>query len=217
MNDLLDAVDALTKPTRRKIIQDNPEGPEPTRVVHVEDAPLLDQLDEAIRSNMGGTTLGASDPRTRSVMNLGAYEIAKGIAGKVNGWARMANATVDKDSLTHTLRAWHAKFIGTVHEARVESIYTREMESWAAQILDILDPPKEMDFAQNCPVCGSDCWYSKAEKTSYERPLIVRYRPADSGVVKDATGLCRACGAVWSARELAYELEQAELAREASA
>ena len=207
MTDLLSAVHALTRPVHRKIIQDNPDGPETTRVVTIIDQPLLEQLDAAIGSNAGGSTHGGSDPRTRSVMNLGAYETAKTIEDKVRGWARMAGAEVDKGSLAKTLEHWHIKFIGNALMTNHDG-HTKILRGWAAQIVATLDPPKEKDLPDQCPSCGAGEWWRDGER--FQRPLIIRYRPADSGVVKDATGMCRACATTWGARELAYELEQAE-------
>lgn len=207
MTDLLTAVRSLTQPTHHKVIVDNPGGPEATRVVTVTDESLLDQIDNAIRSSMGGTTSGGSDPRTRSILNIGAFNVAQSITNEVHDWARSAGSVIDKGSLGHTLEAWYVAFIGGIEDGDTKA---KKLRGWAAQIVATLAPPKEMDFAQNCPACGSDCWYSQAEQASFPRPLIVYYQPADSGVVMDAKGMCRACKKVWGARELAYELEAAE-------
>jgi len=209
MTDLLSAVHALTRPVHRKIIQDNPDGPETTRVVTIIDQPLLEQLDAAIGSNAGGSTHGGSDPRTRSVMNLGAYETAKTIEDKVRGWARMAGAEVDKGSLAKTLEHWHIKFIGNALVVDHDG-HTKILRGWAATIRATLEPEKELDFAEPCPACGSDCWYNAATEQSYPRPLVIRYKPGDIGIVQTATGLCRACHKTWGVRELAYALEADE-------
>jgi len=206
MTELLEATRALTHPTHRKVILDNPDGPQPTRVVTVTDESLLNQIDNAIRSSMGGNTPGGSDPRTRSILNIGAFNVAQSITVTVHDWARAAGSAINKGSLSDTLEAWYVAFIGGIDDGHGKAM---TMRGWANQIEATLNPPKEMDFAQNCPACGSDCWYSPAEKASYPRPLIVYYQPADSGVVMDAKGLCRACKRVWGARELAYELELA--------
>ena len=207
--DLLNALDALTKPIHRKILQDTPDGPELTKTVTVVDVPLLDQLDDAIRSSMGGTTSGGSDPATRSLVNAGALLKMFQISSEVCDWARAAGAVIDKGSLSNTLRAWYAKFIGRATQEDRSEYYTRRLVGWASQIMATLDPPKEMDFADPCPECQSDCYWDKETQQSYSRPLVVRYRPAESGVVLDAVGTCRACGKTWGARELAYELERA--------
>ena len=207
--DLLNALDDLTRPVQRKIIQDTPNGPELTRTVTVTDVALLDQLDEAIRSSMGGTTQGGSDPATRSLVNAGALVKMFQISSEVFDWARAAGAVIDKGSLSNTLRAWHAKFIGRATQEDRSEYYTRRLTGWAAQIIATLDPPKQMDFPNPCPACESDCYWDKETQQSYSRPLVVRYRPAESGVVMDAVGACRACGKTWGARELAFELERA--------
>lgn len=206
MTDLISALTALTKPTRRKIIQDNPAGPQPTKMVEVVDAALLEQLDEAIRSSMGGTTSGGSDPATRSLFDADALERMAAISAKVNSWARMAGSVIDKGSVSVTLERWHVKFIGDALVTN-HDVYAGIMRKWAAQISAALDRPREKDLPDECPNCGAKEWWRDGVR--YYRPLIIRYRPADSGVVKDATAACRACEETWGARELAFELEEA--------
>jgi len=208
MTDLLDAVHALTRPVHRKIIQDNPDGPETTRVVTIIDQPLLEQLDAAIRSDIGGTVSGGSDPRTRSLVDAGALMKMMQISSQVGDWARIVGSDIDKASLPVTLERWHVKYLGGVHEQGISDGHTKILTKWAESIVEMLNPPKQMDFAQPCPACSSDCWWDPKTEASYPRPLVVYYRPADSGVVLNATGLCRACKKVFGARELAYALEQ---------
>ncbi|MBC7594515.1 MAG: hypothetical protein H7288_11355 [Kineosporiaceae bacterium] len=175
----------------------------------VVDKPLLEQLDEAIRSNMGGSTRGASDPAARAVANLGALMKMMQISSQIMDWARIVGSVIDKPSMVVTLERWHVKYIGGVHDDAITAGHARMLTSWAEQIEALLDPPREMDFEQNCPTCGSDCWWSPADKASYPRPIVVKYRPGEP--IDSAEGLCRACKTVFGARELQFELEKAQI------
>lgn len=203
MTDLLSAVDALTKPTTSKHMVGD-------LLATVTLPPLLEQLDEAIRSNMGGTTPGGSDPRTRNMVNAGAFMKACQISSQLGDWARSAGSVIVKQDMGATLTKWHAKFIGTPRSAEQEQSYIRRMNGWAAQIIATLDPPKEADLPYNCPVCdASEFWF---EGERYYRPLVIRYRPADEGMVEKARAVCRACEATWGVREIQYEIEKKETA-----
>jgi hypothetical protein len=208
MTDLLEAVWALTRPTHRKVIVDNPAGPLPTKVVTVTDEALLEQIDNAIRSNMGGSTPGGSDPRTRSILNIGAFNVVQAIADKVHMWARMAGSVIDKESLPKTLEAWHAKFIAHPWDIN-DAVHTKIMRGWAAQIQATLAPPREKDLPDPCPACGASEWWRDGER--FFRPLIIRYKPDDPAMVDRAVGMCRACAETWGVRELQFELEKAQI------
>ncbi|TFD61119.1 hypothetical protein E3T43_01210 [Cryobacterium sp. Hh7] len=206
--DLLDALDALTKPTHRKIIQDDPNGPELTKVVHVEDDALLDQLDNAIRSSMGGTTSGGSDPATRSLVDSGALMRFMQISSEVQQWARVAGAVIDKASVGITLRNWFVRFKEYPISTRTVTFYTKQLRKWAFQIEATLNPPKEKDLPDACPSCGASEWWDPATKERYYRPLVIRYQPDSPTMVDDARGVCRACAKTWGVRELQFEIEE---------
>jgi len=213
MSDLLDAVDDLTKPQRQKFMQDTVDGG--TVMVTVCQGSLLEQLDAAIRSNMGGTTAGSSDPATRSLANAAALMKMMQISSVIIDWARIHGAPITKGSPQTTLRAWYVTFNGSPHSPEIRAEHTKQLRRWAVQINAVLDPPREKDLPDACPLCGATEWWDPANGDKYSRPLVIRYRPADDGLVRDATGHCRACAKVWNARELAYEIEVADTARRA--
>ena len=207
-NDLLDALDALTNPVHRKIIQDNPDGPEATKVVHVEDDPLLDQLDNAIRSSMGGTTSGGSDPATRSLVDSGALMRLMQISSQAQQWARAAGSVIDKGSVGNTLRIWFVRFGEYPSSTETVEFYTKQLRKWAHQIEASLNPLKEKDLPDECPACGATEWWDPSTKERYYRPLVIRYQPDSPTMVDDARGVCRACAKTWGVRELQFEIEE---------
>ena len=204
-NELLDAIWALTKPrTIKHLIGD--------KLVSVTLPPLFDQLDTAITSSMGGTTPGGSDPSNRSVANDGALMRLIQISSQVGDWARMVGSIIDKQSNAVTLERWYVKHAARPHSPEIVDSHTGQLVRWAGQIEALLDPPKEMDFAQRCPSCSSDCWFDTETKASYPRPLILNFRPGEP--IENARGRCRACKKTWGGREMAYELEVAEMETE---
>jgi len=206
MSDLLSAVDALTKPRHSKTVQSNEAGI--TCVSPVELPPLLDDLNDAIYASMGGNTSGASDPATRAPVNILALQTLMRISEQVAGWARMAGVVVDKENTTSTLRRWYVKFSQRQISGEVESMYVSQMKAWESQIINALDPPREKDLPSDCPSCGASEWWKDGER--FRRPLVIRYRADDGDMIDNATGMCRACAQVWSARALQYEIENVE-------
>lgn len=211
---LLDRVQKLTRPEHRKERQEIRKDGRPAgwQTITVTTPPLLEQLDDAIRSNMGASTPGASDPATRSVINIAAMLKLVQISSQIMDWARIAGSEVRKGDAAGTLDAWYVR-----HEQipdASDTFYKSTLKAWAGQIKGVLDPPRESDLPDACPVCGATEWWSTETFERYYRPLVIRYRPTGADMVEKATALCRACEQVWSVRELAYELEQAEKRRQ---
>ena len=209
-NPLLESVDALTKTVRTKVIQDGPigSGLDGQQTVTIELPPLLEQLDDAIRSSMGGaSTSGASLAFEGAVLNTGALFTAMKISSQIRDWCRIVGVTPVKHS-GDDLRAWYVATLtrNTGHE--VEQARITILNSWAAQIRALLDPPRERDLPDACPVCGAVEWWDPKDGKKYLRPLVIRYRPnTGADMIQQAKAMCRGCETVWGVRELAYAIE----------
>ena len=204
MNDLLDAVDALTKEQHYKVIQHldaQPPWKDGTqKTTRIPQPSLLTQLDDAITSSMGGSTPGARLASESSVLNVTALYEAIKIADLVKDWCKLAGIHPSKDT-SDNLRKWYVCTLATDDEHTWHLGY---LKRWAGTITNLLDPPRQKDLPDNCPVCGASEWWDKTSGNRYMRPLIIRYRDEAQST---ATGLCRACETVWTARELAWALE----------
>lgn len=205
-NPLLEALDDLTKPERRKVIQDGPIGTglDGQKVATVELPPLLDQLTQAIRASIGGSSRGASLAFEGAVLNTAALFTAMKISAQIGDWCRMVGVKPVKDS-TKDLRAWYVARQGTRQES--DEWHTQQLRKWAGQIRGLLDPPRERDLDDACPTCGATAWWDQKTGTKFLRPLVIQYRPHDPDMIQQAKALCKACDAVWGVRALAYELE----------
>lgn len=214
-NELLEAVDALSQPIKRKVIQDVLEGTKlaGTRTVTIEFPSLLNQLDGAIRGSIG---IGGSKAlaHERNMLDADALYKFVRISSIIRDWARSVQAKVTPGDAGATLRSWYTRYVE--RERTGESFYLKKLHGWGYEIEAKLDPPRIRELPQACPVCGADRYWNKSDKLSYLHPLIVEYRPTGPDMIQEARALCRACEKVWGVRELQYELEQAESSQESA-
>jgi hypothetical protein len=202
-NYLLDAVDELTKPKRTKVLQDD------GKTTTVTADPLLKQLDESIRSSLGAGSAGGRLAFEGAILNMAALFTAMKISSQIGDWCRLVDVRPVKDS-SNDLRAWYVASLSRDISEGSRKVQVKQLEKWAGQIRALLDPPKEWDLPDACPLCGATEWWDSKTGTKFLRPLIVQYRATGADMIQRAKGLCRACEAVWDVRELAYSLEHAE-------
>lgn len=195
MTGLLEAVDELTLPKRVKVMQDD-------GVVSVSIPPLLTQLDEIIRSDIGLTASGASLAHERNILDADALYRFIQISSQIRDWCRMVGVRPDK-APGRALRQWFVA--ATLDEPRT-AWHVRELGSWAAYIRAKLDPPRERELPDKCPECGAAEWWRDGVR--FLHPLVVKYRVGPS-LVEAAQASCRACAKSWAVRELAFALEGA--------
>lgn len=203
---LLDLVDALTLPQhtreRQEILKDGEVvGNQTVTITH---EALLVRLDNAIRSSMGGTTSGASLAHTRSLADDDALYKFILIEKQIKEWCQRYGAK-HGNGPAEDLRSWYAKTLETGIDEHHETYYVKTIGGWVGLINSKLDPWREMDLPDACPLCLAKAWWQDGEM--YLRPLIIKYRPESSDLVGEARALCRACETVWPARALAYDLE----------
>ncbi|WP_213816197.1 hypothetical protein [Glaciihabitans sp. dw_435] len=209
-NYLLDAVDALTKPVRSKVIQDSPDAAMPgTSVATVELPSLLDQLDEAIRGTIG---IGGSGSlaNERNMLNNDALHRFVTISSMIKDWARAVKIPVKTGDLPGPmLRAWFIAFTAAGQPSlEAERFYSRQMNGWAAQISAMFDPPRTRDLPDACPVCEATEWWNPETGQKYPRPLVISFHDGPD-LLDRGKGLCRACDTTFRIRELALAIETA--------
>jgi hypothetical protein len=228
--DLLNAVDALTVGTRTKVIHHSSDGDvhctsecvegQHTHISTAVQAPLLTQLNDAIRETMsarpGG---GASLAHTRGMLDSDALYLFSRIASTISDWAYQLDVP-HRATPVEMLRAWYVKRNESEHDDASDRFLTKVLRGWEGQINATLDPSEEQTLEEPCP--NPDCpqgvdehtgrpiWWNRQTRTSQTNPLIVSYRKDEPAkLVDNARARCRACGTEWSARALAWELERA--------
>jgi hypothetical protein len=214
-NYLLDAVDALTKPVRRKVIQDTEGGG--TQTVTIILPCLLEQLEASIYGsvvNDGGG--GSSAPQQRNVLDGDALFALVKMKSAIGDWSRMVGIRATKEAVDD-LRQWYIAY-----NARPASdgreFYERELGKWARQIEARLDPVKRLEITEPCPVCGAN-EYTDEEGQVLKFPVVVEWRESAGQPLERAAGLCRACLTVWEGghalRSLRFDLDVTPIETEA--
>lgn len=194
--DLIQAVDALTKPSRTKVVRDDGTM---TAIVH---EPLLVQLNNAIRSSIGGTIAGGGLSSERNLLdNEALFESIK-ITDAIGSWCRLAGVRPTKVPADDLL-AWF--------EANPDAgdFYTRTLEGWARFIRAKMDPTKALEIDGDCPECGAAVW-ADMEGGLHARPVLVTYQP--EAALETVTAACRVaeCLAIWEG-ETAIRLLRAQV------
>jgi hypothetical protein len=202
MNDLLDAVDALTKPSRRKVIQDD------GKTVTVVDLPLIEWLEQSIRATIG---IGGSGslPNERNMLDADALFQFSKITSVIKDWARAAGIDYQREATPITLlHGWYPRYMASNPSDESINFHTKMLSKWAWQIEAKSDPPKVADLPNRCPICDAETWWKDA--LQYARPLVIHYREngeTDLEAISHGKAMCRACEQVWGVRELAREIE----------
>lgn len=201
MTALLDAVEALTKPTINHIAQKDDHG-KWLRAHTVKSEPLLQQFADAVQPSSNRTTGSAATAATRAPIDLeAAFEFAK-MASQIGDWCRMVGVPATRHPV-EDLQRWYVARL-TLRDVD-DRFYIRALGSWAGIIRNHLDPPEKFVPEGLCPVCGGGSW-GDAINGGDLWPIIVKYRLDDDDQMTDETALCRLCQIVWDGRDSIEEL-----------
>lgn len=199
--DLLNALDALTRPTTYRRGTDTRERP-----------PILAQLRAAIVSSAstgGGKTL----PNERIPIDPRAMETYGRIARDIRlAHAGLAGRSSDRHP-EDLLRAWHVAFLHTNPEDAYIDGWTARINDWVAEVQRILDPPRTLELIDTpCIICG----HAEAVNGDgdMQAAIVIEYRRTPEELVADVRAMCRACRAVWEGKHgaesfMRYAEEQA--------
>ena len=217
INDLRDAIDALTKPIRSAIWQDEIDshgthtGQKLTR--HV-DQSLLYQLRNAISNNLGGGSAGGKAAHERTPFDVAAFTMYEDIDGRVKSWALDAGMTRSGSPVEDVLRAWFPVWTVKVIPDELVDRHTAILTRWAVSINDLVDPPTKQELTAPCPLCGQ-MWATvgKGEETESVRALWAVWR--ENG--DQSFEMCRACDHIWqgvsSMRRLRISIDEQKAER----
>jgi hypothetical protein len=215
---LADLVDDLTRP---KTVA-NWQGKRLARRV---DPPMLDALQEAVASNVGGT--GSGKPgRERVPLDLGALDLIGAIDERVRAWLDELGARPGRDvTTTQALRSWFVLWSAgeKAHERQLRAV----LEGWVASVGHVLDPPRRIELGGSdpvpCPRCGEE-WVLNGHRrlgddevdvneAAWARAVAVY----EHGSIEESFAACAACTTRWEGvdgmRALRIEIDDAEAAR----
>lgn len=187
MDDLLEAVEALTKVRHVQIETD--DGPR-----WVTGEPRLKQLQDEITATMGrgggaGGLASERIPLSPDVMSR-SFQIAT----QIGDWCRMAGIRATRDPI-HDLDAW---LVTRLPLPEIENVgYIEILQRWAREIDGMFDRPRPVDITVPCPACGESS-YEDEHGDICAWPLKAQVRPFRAE--------CRSCGAPWEDLEAILEL-----------
>lgn len=192
MRDLLEAVDALTKPVRVLVPQDDGVEPFTTRLVH---APLLEQFRAEIFHSTGSGGGGGASSSERAPIDFDMFTLYELIDGKIRSWEYAPR----KGDLVDTLRKWYSVY--QVHATEPEP-YLSELRSFKTLIESRLDGGKRLELMFPCPSCGVEVYVRDDTRA---RALTCHVMdPANLSWVN-----CAVCGERWEYSRL-QELQESD-------
>lgn len=187
MNDLLEAVEALTRVRHVQI--DTDDGPR-----WVTGEPRLALLQDYVTAAMGSGGGSAGLASERSPLSPEALMRAMTITSQIGDWCRMAGIRVTRDPITD-LDRWHVARIA--QNAESDDFYITQMRKWATEIDGMIDRPRPLDITVACPVCG---------ESSFEDDLGDICAWPLKGYADPFRVECKSCGIEWDGPDAAEEL-----------
>lgn len=177
-------------------VDERPAKVKADRINRHDDPPLLDQLEAAVQSNIGGTGTGQL-MHTRTPFDVGAFNLYAAIDDRIRAWLLDLGGHAGKGlTLTQMLTSWSVlRMAGSTSEADLHR-YANKLEGWKTGILDIIDPPEQIPYrGQPCPLCGETrARIEVAGEVEDTVALWAFLRPEYRE--EGSYGLCRACKTV---------------------
>lgn len=209
---LLDAVDALTKPTINHVRQTTDDG-EYLRTVPVEHPALLQQLADAVvpsgSNDHGGQSASSS---ARNVIDGQAlYELIM-VQRQLFEWCGLVKIRGNRNDLPGTLRAWYVAYLPLNKQPESDEWYARELSRWARTIEARLDRNrKQFDTKYLCPICKDARWVDEHGDSQPAR-IVVQYVVDEDGRTSGEQAVCERCRESWpnidAMKELGEELAE---------
>lgn len=120
----------------------------------VAEAPLLVQLQVAVRPSSGKGSGGSSGKEARAVINTGAMELLDDIRqAAADRWA-LITGEVRHVPTAEALRAWGRSLNGA--RCEVLAAAARQLSSWCLQIEGLFAPVRITELLGACPECGAE-------------------------------------------------------------
>lgn len=200
MTTLQHAVEKLTRPWSDVL---SPDETGLDKYIPVDYPPLLDMLDEACRANMGERSHGsASDPASRSLLDLEAHALRERIDGTVRTWiTHLSRQRPERElkaavvQLAGVLQAHQAaRTITDAEHARISGFFPR----WCEQVWRLYDPPVVKELKGSCP--NPDCEQSTVtDGDGAVGTSLIAFYVRNTGQVR---AKCRSCSWEWGQDEI---------------
>jgi hypothetical protein len=173
-----------------------------TKVVKQVDEPLLDQLVESVRSNLGKSQTAGSS-RSMIPLDVAALQLVEDIDGRVRSWLSDLGATPGRAvTLRGLVSSWLVLFQGRPHEDAYVEDHRRILEGWVAAIVEKLQPRRRLEITSPCPACGVEFVNvglrlpnGEDDPNDLERVRVLVAVEGES--LEESFALCRSCDRVW--------------------
>lgn len=103
-----------------------------------------------------GGTGGGKQARERTPMDVGAFTLYEDIDGRVRSWLDSMGERHPGLSAVEALRRWYVLWIAQPRTDDTKASYASTLDGWAGQIRDKLDSPKRIEITAPCPSCGEE-------------------------------------------------------------
>lgn len=201
-NDLLDAVDVLTKPMIEHVSQVDDDG-KWLRNHTVVSEPLLTALKNAINPSSNTAAGSSALASTRNLIDSDAmFEYGK-MTSAIGDWCRIYKVRPTKDPIVD-LRRWYVAFELNPSDS---GWHEKELRRWASTIRNIIHPPNVVISVDGpCPVCQAVSWGDVINGGGTMPVQIKFWEDEDTKSSHGHTALCRSCKAVWFGYDAVMEL-----------
>lgn len=168
-----------------------------TTVVRRKDAPLLDQLEEAVGNSMEASG-GSQRPAERTPVDIGALQLSVDIRREVEKWMGELGAHPRGNvSLSQLVRSWHTLQLASPGRDRAGTL-----RYWIVRIRGILEPQDHPEIMGICPRCENAFVLTDDAR--------MRALQGTNAASYDETRVdCLVCGATWVGWHQLNELENA--------
>lgn len=206
------AVDALTAPVTVAEWVGDEDNPQLFRRT---DPPLVEQLQAAVASNLGGKSGAGKSARERIPMDVSAFTLLEEIDGKARAWLDVLGARPGRQVTTgQAVRSWLVLFQAhpTGQPEQTVADHERRIRQWVGRIVDLLSPPPTFEVTAPCPECRVE-WVrlgGLVDEDEQLRALVTVIREPHTA----SYAQCRCCGARWEGvhglRQLRIAIDDAE-------
>lgn len=180
-----------------EVVDVRPEKANTDRINRRDDPPLLEQLEAAVTSDVGGGAGQGQAAHTRTPFDVGALTLYGAIDERVRAWFLDIGGAPGKGiTLTQLLRSWYVLRTATIHTTADDDRYAAVLRGWRTGILDIIDPPEQIPYrGQPCPVCGET--RARIEVAGDVEDTVALWAFLRPEYREEGSyGLCRACRSV---------------------
>jgi hypothetical protein len=204
---LLEAVDRLTQPYKVRVTSEQDGVPE-NRTIDL--PPLLEQLNDAIKSTQTSVRRGKTLANERSVIDASALMLEAGIRESLRVmWHDLFGSAIRPRSLSRQVAGWHVEFRkraldGSIHADQVWRL-AKLVQGWTRQIDLKFDPPVTLEITRPCPNCDTSHVFDfMGDRVA---AVVISWRRS----FDNSAALCRSCAKSWvgesELRQLRWEID----------